>query len=196
MGDLGEANEEITAFQSGPAQRRRAKPASWTAARRKTFLTELAYSCNVTRACKAAEIWNASAYELRRRDAEFARQWQAALEMGYERLDMALARRALEVLGELELDERAEPVEKMTVAQAIEVMALHRRSVQQGRGYQRKLCHVATQEETDAVLLKRIAMVERQRARRDALAANGAPVDIAAIAGKAEREDERKDGEA
>lgn len=158
--------DEIAAYQSGPAQMRKAKPKGWTKARRKTFLTELAHSCNVTRAHKAAERGEGGAYALRRRDAEFAQQWQAALELGYERLEMALARRALEVLGELELDERAEPVEKMTVAQAIEVLNLHRRSVQQGRGHQRRLCHVATQEETDAVLLKRIAMVERQRTRR------------------------------
>ncbi len=168
MDGAGDEDEEITAFQSGPAQRRRAKPVSWTAARRKAFLTELAHSCNVTRAHRAAEMCNGSAYSVRQRDAEFARQWQAALEIGYERLDMALARRALEVLGELELDEREEPVEKMTVAQAIEVMNMHRRSVQQGRGHQRRLRHVATQEETDAVLLRRIAMVERQRARREA----------------------------
>lgn len=170
MGGAGDENEEITAFQSGPVQRRRAKPVSWTAAKRKAFLTELAHSCNVTRAHKAAEMCNGSAYSVRQRDAEFARQWQAALEIGYERLEMALARRALEVLGELELDEREEPVEKMTVAQAIEVMNMHRRSVQQGRGHQRRLCRVATQEETDAVLLKRIAMVERQRARREGAA--------------------------
>lgn len=108
--DVGDENEEITAFQRGPAQRRRAKPVSWTAARRKVFLTELAHSCNVTRAHRAAEMCNGSAYSVRQRDAEFARQWQAALELGYERLEMVLARRALEVLGELELDEREEPV--------------------------------------------------------------------------------------
>lgn len=165
---MEEANDEIAANQVGPAQLRKAKPHSWTRARRAAFLTELAHSCNVSRAHKAAGMGERGAYALRRRDSAFARQWQTALELGYERLEMALLRRALEVLGELELDERAEPVEKMTVAQAIDVMNLHRRSVQQGRAHQRQLCHVATQEETDAVLLKRIAMVERQRARRAA----------------------------
>lgn len=169
-GDMNDGGEEIAPYQGGPAQRRKAKPQSWTKARRAAFLTELAHSCNVSRAHKAAEMGERGAYALRRRDTEFAQQWQAALELGYERLEMALLRRALEVLGELELDERAEPVEKMTVAQAIDVMNLHRRSVQQGRAHQRRLCHVATQEETDAVLLKRIAMVERQRARRNASA--------------------------
>jgi len=165
---MEETNDEIAANQVGPAQRRKAKPLGWTKARRAAFLTELAHSCNVGRAHKAAGMGERGAYSLRRRDAEFARQWQSALELGYERLEMALLRRALEVLGELELDERAEPIEKMTVAQAIDVINLHRRSVQQGRAHQRRLCHVATQEETDAVLLKRIAMVERQRARRKA----------------------------
>jgi hypothetical protein len=167
MSDMGDASEEIAAYQGGPAQLRKAKPNSWTKARRTAFLTELAYSCNVSRAHKAAEMGERGAYSLRHRDPEFARQWQAALELGYERLATALARRALEVLGELELDERQEPLEPMTVAQAIDVMNLHRRSIQQGRGHQRQSHHVATQAETDAVLLKRIEMVERQRARRD-----------------------------
>ena len=163
-----EPDDEIAANQLGPAQLRKAKPHGWTKARRAAFLTELAHSCNVSRAHKAAGMGERGAYALRRRDAEFAQQWQAALEIGYDRLEMALLRRALEVLGELDLDERTEPVDKMSVAQAIDIMNLHRRSVQQGRGHQRRLCHVATQEETDAVLLKRIAMVERQRARREA----------------------------
>ncbi|MGH6650214.1 MAG: hypothetical protein ACREB7_03690 [Sphingopyxis sp.] len=158
--------EEITPYSAGPAQRRKAKPLRWTKARRTAFLTELAHSCNVRRAQKASGISMRGAYALRYRDPEFASQWQQALELGYARLEMALARRALEVLGELQLDEREEPLEKMTVEQAIVVMNQHRRSVQQGSAHQRRLPRVATQEETDAVLLKKIAMIKRQRALR------------------------------
>jgi hypothetical protein len=161
---MGKGEDEIAAYNGGPAQERKAKPKGWTKARRTAFLTELAHSCNVSRAHKAAEMGERGAYALRQRDPEFARQWQQALELGYSRLELALARRALEVLGELELDERAEPLATMTVEQAIAVLNLHRRSVQQGAAHQRRLHHVATQEETDAVLLRKIAMIKRQRA--------------------------------
>lgn len=167
MADEG-GDEEIAGFQSGPLQRRKAKPQSWTKARRAAFLAELAHSCNVTRAHIAAGMGDRSGYVLRQRDPGFAQAWQAALEVGFERLETALLRRALEVVGEIALEEREQPVEKMTIEQAIGLLNQHRRSVQQGFAHRRRpqARHIATQEETDAVLLKRIAMVKRQQARR------------------------------
>lgn len=91
---MGEGDEEISACQHGPLQSRKAKPGSWTKARRAAFLAELAHSCNVTRAHESADMGHRSAYVLRQRDPVFARQWQAALELGYERLETALLRRA------------------------------------------------------------------------------------------------------
>src|SRR3546814_9482439 len=75
----------------------------------------------------------------------------------FERLETALLRRALEVAGALEIDaaeERAETVEKMTVEQAIGLLNMHRRSVREGQAARRTPAarHIATQEETDAVL--------------------------------------------
>ena len=170
-----EDEERISGFSNGPLQRRKARPAGWTKARREAFLTELSHSCNVTRAHRAAGVADRKAYALRQRDPVFAKAWQRALEAGFERLETALLRRALEVVGALDIDigeERREPVEKMTVEQAIGLLNMHRRSVREGQAQRRRLAarHIATQEETDAVLLKRIAMVKRQRERR-ALAA-------------------------
>ena len=175
---MGEGDEEISACQHGPLQSRKAKPGSWTKARRAAFLAELAHSCNVTRAHEAADMGQRSASVLRQRDPVFARQWQAALELGFERLETALLRRALEVTGELVIDaaeQAREPVVPMSVEQAIKLLEQHRRSVEQGRArrYRSQARHVATQEETDAVLLKRIAMVKRQRARRGACVDGG-----------------------
>lgn len=164
-------DEEIIPNQKGRLQVRAVRKNGWTAAKRAAFLAELAQSCNVSRANKAAGVATRSAYLLRARDPEFARQWQAALEIGYERLEMALVRRALQVVEGIDLDEGAEPVEKMTVEQAMNLLNLHRRSVQQGHASKRRQPerHVATQEETDAALIKRIGMVLRQRAARGAL---------------------------
>jgi hypothetical protein len=163
-------DEEIGPQCNGPLQRKRTKANGWTKARRGTFLEELARSCNVYRAHAAAGMGEGSAYRLRRRDPLFAKQWQEALELGYERLEMALVRRALEAVGELVLDESKEPVEKMSVTEAIGLLRQHRASVERGGavGRRSRPCEVATQEETDAVLIKRIGMVLRQRELRAA----------------------------
>ena len=161
-------DEEIGPQHNGPLQRKRTKANGWTKARRTAFLCELAMSCNVRRAHAAAEMASGSAYRLRRRDPLFAKQWQEALELGYERLELALVRRALEAVDELVLDEGPEPVEKMSVAQAITLLRQHRASVERGSatGRRSQQREVATQEETDAVLIRRIGMVLRQRALR------------------------------
>lgn len=161
-------DEEIGPQNNGALQCKKTKANGWTKARRNAFLEELAMSCNVRRAHVAAEMALGSAYRLRRRDALFAKQWQEALELGYERLEMALVRRALEAVDELTLDESKEPVEKMSVTQAITLLRQHRASVERGsaNGRRSQPREVATQEETDAVLFKRIGMVLRQRALR------------------------------
>lgn len=175
---MGDGEEEISGCQHGPLQKRKAKRNSWTKARRAAFLAELAASCNVTRAHDAAGMGQRSAYVLRQRDPLFARAWQEALTLGYERLETALLQRALEVTGVLvveAVEEGAALVAPMSVEQAIKLLEQHRRSVEQGRArtYRSQARHVATQEETDAVLLKRIAMVKCQRARREACVDGG-----------------------
>lgn len=162
-------DEEIGPQHNGPLQIKKTKANGWTKARRAAFLTELAMSCNVRRAHSVAEMAQGSAYRLRRRDPLFARQWQEALELGYDRLEMALVRRALETVDELTIDDESrEPVEKMSVAQAMALLRQHRASVRRGGAVGRRSqpCEVATQEETDAVLFRRVGMVLRQRALR------------------------------
>ncbi|MBA4753025.1 MAG: hypothetical protein H2055_12475 [Sphingopyxis sp.] len=58
---------------------KRVRSNGWTKARRGAFLAELAQSCNVGRALAMAGMAGSTAYQLRRRDPEFAAQWQAAL---------------------------------------------------------------------------------------------------------------------
>ncbi len=162
--------EEIGPQNNGPVQRKRARANGWTKARRAAFLTELARSCNVGRAHEAAGMGSSGVYRLRQRDPGFAKQWQAALEIGYERLEAALLRRAIEAVDDMEIDEANEPVVKMTVADAAALLRQHRASVERGgaRGRRSQIREVATQEETDAVMIKRIQMVLKQRAGRAA----------------------------
>lgn len=169
---MDEREDEIGAGSMGPLQRRRPRPNSFTAAKRKLFLDELAASCNVERARKAAGVLSPCVYRVRQRDPLFAEQWQAALEIGYERLEMALLRRAIEAVEGLTLDaedEARQPVEKMTVAEAMNVLRQHRPSVERGavRGRRSAARHIATQQEVDALLIKRIRMVKRRRVLRN-----------------------------
>ena len=155
-----------------------------TETQRQQFLGALAASCNVRRAAAEAGFNPSTAYKLRQRDAGFAEAWQAALESGYARLEMALVERAIEVVEGVRAAEAigapagphdggndAVPVAgAMTVAQAIDVMNKHRASVGGGRAKRVRLNarNRPTAEETDAEILRRIAVIERQRAGRTA----------------------------
>lgn len=163
-------DEEIGPQHNGPVQRRKPRVNGWTKARREAFLTELARSCNVVRAHEAAGMGSSGAYRLRQRDPEFAKQWQAALEIGYERLEAALLRRAIEAVDAIKLDETKEQVEKMTVAEATALLRLHRASVERGQasGRRQSQRRVATQQEVDAILLRRIQMAKRRNRSRAA----------------------------
>ena len=66
-----------------PADQPRAKPHprrdGWMPPRRRAFLDALGAGLDVTRACVRAGLSRRSAYNLRARDAGFARAWEAAL---------------------------------------------------------------------------------------------------------------------
>ena len=68
----------------------------WTKARRAGFIAMLSATCNVRASAEAMGMTGWSAYNLRRRDAVFAGQWQEALAEGYGRLEQALMALALE----------------------------------------------------------------------------------------------------
>lgn len=73
--------EEREAFVSrGKAGRqvRRVRKDGWTARKLQTFLDHYAVSGNAAEACRAAGMYEGAAYQLRRRDPEFARQYDEA----------------------------------------------------------------------------------------------------------------------
>jgi hypothetical protein len=168
---MDEERDEIGTGPVGPLQRRKPRANGWTLGRRRLFLEELAASCNVGRALAAAGMGSGGVYRLRQRDPRFAEQWQAALTLGYERLEMALLRRAIEAIEGLTADAAdaaREPVVQMTVAEASAVLRQHRASVAGGTAHRARSSarQVATQQEVDAILIARIRMVKRRRALR------------------------------
>jgi hypothetical protein len=87
-----------------PAQQRHAGSAQrhdgWTDDRRRLFLDHLAHRGQVRAACSLADMSVASAYKLRRREADFAAAWDAALVLSRPTYEEALAVRALDGLEE------------------------------------------------------------------------------------------------
>jgi hypothetical protein len=76
-------------------QVRKAREDGWTEGKRRIFLDHLAATCNVRASVAAAGMREHSAYALRRRDAAFAEQWQAAIATGYAAIEAMLMARAL-----------------------------------------------------------------------------------------------------
>ena len=66
----------------------------WTPAKREAFLTALVETANVAGAARSVGLPECSPYQLRRKDADFAAAWDAALDEAYGRLELMLLRRA------------------------------------------------------------------------------------------------------
>jgi hypothetical protein len=148
------------------------------------FLRYLADSCNVTRSARRASLAYSTLYDMRQRDEAFAVRWQAALEAGYDRLEMALVEAALLATGAAAaIDSEAgdgeagdgeagnavpEPqlvAPAMSVEQAMTLLRRHHASVQggKGRGSRPGKGRMPTSAETDAAIRERLAILRRQR---------------------------------
>ena len=85
----------IVGGSKGRPQVRKTHKGKWTPEVRHRFLTHLVETANVRASAKAVEASIHGAYRLRRRDPVFAAQWQAAVNEGFDQLEMELLRRAL-----------------------------------------------------------------------------------------------------
>ncbi|QNE32267.1 hypothetical protein F1C10_10125 [Sphingomonas sp. NBWT7] len=70
-----------------------------TGTRQAKFAAILAETCNVSAAARAAGVAASTCYRWRAQDAGFAASWDAALGIGYDRLEAALLDYALERIG-------------------------------------------------------------------------------------------------
>ena len=149
--------------KSGGVQRRRIRHDGWTAKRRAVFLDHLAATCNVDASAAAAGPHVSTVYALRRRDADFAAHWRAALDSGFDRLQGMLIERAIGpmkiALGETPVPDPAQ----MDTALAMQLIEHHRRTItgaklRSGGPVQSR----ATEEETNAAILKRLKVLHRR----------------------------------
>jgi hypothetical protein len=121
------------------------RPVHW----RKTFMEALAEMSNVKVAAARANVSTRAVYKLRREDPDFAAKWLAALNEGYDNLEM-------EVVGYLR---DPQPSRKMDVTAALRLLAAHRETVERRRA-------LAEEEDEQAVLDSIDAFLEGMRQRR------------------------------
>lgn len=130
-----------------------AAPRNW----RRRFLAELAATSNVRASAKAARVATSTAYEARRDDPAFYRQWQEALCEGYDHLEMTLLQRLRE--GEIKPPSGAKRGTRVfDNATAFRLLSAHRESAARQRA-------IVENRNTDAILDSINAKIEKMRAR-------------------------------
>jgi len=75
-------------------QLQKAKRDGWTKAKQREFLSVLAETCNVSRACEQSGISVTHADRKRKSDAAFRAAWREAIGIAYQRLELVLLDRA------------------------------------------------------------------------------------------------------
>lgn len=126
----------------------------WTDEAEARFLDRLASSCNVTLSAEAAGFSKECIYRRRRQDPAFAERWQAALDQGYARIEMALVRRAADALDGVAPDPGT-PFPEMTVQDAIVLLKLHGSAVKgEGRAPGWRARPRSLDEMRDSILAK------------------------------------------
>ena len=137
-----------------PSCRRAPAQRQW----RTTFLAELAATSNVAASARKAGVSASHAYEVRRRNAEFYREWQEALCEGYDHLEMNLLHRLRE--GEIRPATGAKRGTRVfDNATALRLLALHRDSVARQRAVQ-------DSRNSEAILAAIDAKIDRIRQRK------------------------------
>ena len=123
----GAPEPRVIRTAGGRLQLRRAVPGRITRVDEQAFLAALSATANVRLSAAAAGFSHSAAYARRRTDPGFAREMRLALQMGYERLELAL----LEGYGPASANDDAwrhndpPPIPPMTAHQALQLMYLH-----------------------------------------------------------------------
>lgn len=137
--------------------------------RRDAFILSLSETCNVSLSAERSGLVLSTVYYMRQHDVAFAAAWQRALDDGYQRLEMGLVEAALAAVEGPRVEAADIPnrpvIEPMTMDQALRLLARHDGSVRSGRLQTNRTGKgkMPTSEETDEAILKRLAVLRRQR---------------------------------
>lgn len=88
------AGKELVLIAGERPQRRKASAKSWSKEKEGVFLSVLAETCNVTRACEAAGVGVTSVYRRKKENAAFGAAWLAHMSIAYQQLELVLLERA------------------------------------------------------------------------------------------------------
>ena len=108
-------------------QVRKASKRSWTKVKERKFLSALAETCNVTRACEAAGVSDTNVYQRRKVDAAFRAGWLEAIATAYQRLELVLIERALNGTEKIvtKVDGREERMREYPNHIALQLLKMH-----------------------------------------------------------------------
>jgi hypothetical protein len=104
----------------------RARLRQWSPLVEERFVVALAATCNVKAACAEVGLSPASAYNHRQRWPKFGERWDAAIEIGYDRIEWGLLELACDRVasaGPIGL----RPMPEMSVRDALQLLGLHER---------------------------------------------------------------------
>jgi hypothetical protein len=151
---------------SPPIRRPSERHDGWTAKRRAKFLEVLARTANVRAAAEAAGKAKCTAYTLRRRDAEFARAWDAALASAMDELEAVAFERARDGVEKIVVRSGGAPVAIREYSDRLLMFMLSRRRPE-------AYAAIAADEEDEELTLyreveARVTMIEARRGRGDA----------------------------
>lgn len=151
--------ERIVRGATGQVMRRKNNGWFWSEESEEMFFDVLAASCNVTAAAEAVGFCTPNLYRMRRKRPEFAARWQAALEQGYARLEMALLHAANDSLVDTDFD-ATRPIPRMTVDQVMNVLRAHRNTIAgQGRPGPGNRGRVRPLDEVRGSILKKVEAI-------------------------------------
>lgn len=165
----------IGSNQTGERQVRRARRGSVTARGEAAFLNALAATANIQMAADAVGVHPRAFYRRRAESSDFAQRMQDALAAGYEAVEFALLNAALRTLAPdgrgfgPEAPEPLAPDARMSVDQAMTLIAQRTKTTAIGERHVRGAFEKpATREETNAAILKKLRVMERQQREEQA----------------------------
>ncbi|HVF92943.1 MAG TPA: hypothetical protein VM900_01370 [Sphingomonas sp.] len=134
----------------------------WTEARKRSFLDALVATCNVKAAAHAAGVDPTAVYRLRQRDAAFSAGWAVALDAGFQLLETQLLGQALALSGAVTEADGIEMPDRERDFEPGFRMLRHRAALRERRPMKRTEPRLATREETDAAILRKLDILAKR----------------------------------
>lgn len=146
-------------------QVRRARLHGWSPSTERRFLATLAATCNVKAACEAVGLTQGSAYFHRRQWPDFAKAWEAALSIGFDKIEEKLIEAACLSMEGVAFAADA-PIPRMSAWDAMMLLQLHKKTVR-GEGKPRPSNYKGPPiEEVRASIARKIAAIVRLEERK------------------------------